>query len=136
MAPRPIDVTESELSVLDVLWDRGPSTIRQLTEAIYRRGTTAEYATVQKLLERLEAKGCVARDRTGFAHVFAASVSRNELIGTALEKVAGRLCQGSLTPLLMHLIESTRLTPDERAALRRLVDEAELRPRAGRKPPR
>ena len=135
MPPRPIEVTESELSVLDVLWDRGSSTIRQITDAVYRRGTTSEYATVQKLLERLEGKGCVSRDRRAFAHVFAPSISRDELIGTALEKLANRLCHGSLTPLLLHLVESTRLTPDERTALRKLVDETKPRTRTRSKRP-
>ena len=58
------DITESELGVLRVLWDRGAATIRQLTDVLYPRGEAAQYATVQKLLDRMEAKGYVRRDRT------------------------------------------------------------------------
>src|SRR5262249_10192887 len=57
MARTPPDVTDAELAVLQVLWDRGPATIRELTPLLYPDVTDASYATVQKLLERLEAKG-------------------------------------------------------------------------------
>jgi BlaI family transcriptional regulator, penicillinase repressor len=124
MTPDPINVTDAELSVLEVLWDKGPSTINELTEAIYPKKTTSRYATVQKLLERLEAKSCVSRDRAGFAHRFSASIERQELIGQRLQDVAEKLCDGSLTPLLLHLVESTRLSPQDRKRLRKLIDEA------------
>src|SRR3954447_26448818 len=100
MARTPQDVTEMELAILQELWDRGPATIRRLTEALYPGGGTSHYATVQKLLERLEDKGWVGRDRDGAAHVFAAAVGRDELIGRRLQAVAEQLCGGSLTPLL------------------------------------
>src|SRR5207245_772631 len=64
------DVSDKELAVLQVLWDRGPSTIGQVTDALYPEGTDANYASVQVFLNRLEVKGHVRRDRTGHAHVF------------------------------------------------------------------
>lgn len=116
------DVTEAELSVLQELWDRPGSTIRQLTEAIYPGGGASRYATVQKLLERLEEKGCVARDRGGPVQTFAATVDREELIGLRLRAVADTLCGGSLTPLLTHLVQHTGpLDDSERRALRDLI---------------
>src|SRR5438445_6703910 len=114
MARTPQDVTETELAILQVLWDQGPATIRQLTDELYPKGGTAHYATVQKLLERLEAKECVRRERRATAHVFAAEVGRNELIGRRLEEVAAKLCGGSLTPLLTHLVRTKKLSPHER----------------------
>jgi predicted transcriptional regulator len=123
MARTPQDVTETELAILQVLWDRGPATIRQLTEALYPGGGTSHYATVQKLLERLEDKGCVGRDRHGSAHVFAAAVGRDELIGRRLQAVAEQLCGGSLTPLLTHLVKAKKLSARERQALRSLIEE-------------
>ena len=124
MTPDPINVTDAELSVLEVLWDRGQTTIGEITEAIYRKKTTSRYATVQKLLERLEAKGCVKRDRSGFAHHFSAAIERQHLIGQRLQEVAEKLCDGSLTPLLVHLVESTRLSAEDRKRLRKLIDDA------------
>jgi predicted transcriptional regulator len=122
MARTPRDVTDAELGVLQVLWDEGAATIRQLTDRLYPGGATAQYATVQKLLERLEAKGCVRRSRTAGAHVFAAALARDELIGRRLQDVAEKLCGGSLTPLLTHLVRARRLSARERRELRDLID--------------
>ena len=119
----PQDLPDAELAVLQTLWERGPSTIRQLADALYPAGTDAHYATVQKLLERLESKGCVSRDRSSWAHVFTATLDRNELIGRRLQAVAEKLCGGSLTPLLTNLVRSKRLTSKERREIRKLMDE-------------
>ena len=117
------DVTEAELAVLQALWDRGPATIRQLSEAIYNDGGASRYATVQKLLERLEAKDCVRRQRGSGVQRFEAAIDRDELIGRRLRAVAETLCEGSLTPLLTHLVRAERLTNQERQALRDLVEQ-------------
>ena len=123
MSQRNADVTEAELALLQALWDAGPATIRQLVERVYQQGGTSVYATVQKLLDRLEAKGCVARDRGGPVHVFRASIDRDELIGRRLRAVADSLCGGSLSPLLTHLVESRGLSEQERRELRALVEK-------------
>jgi predicted transcriptional regulator len=125
MARTPRDVTDAELGVLQALWDEGPATIRRLTEALYPGGTTAQYATVQKLLERLEAKEYVRRERTAGAHVFAATLDRDELIGRRLQDVAEKLCGGSLTPLLTHLVRTRRLSARERRELHDLIDQTD-----------
>ena len=62
-----LDVTDAELAVLQVLWDEDATTIRQITDRVYRNGGASAYATVQKLLERLEDKQCVQRDRSAMA---------------------------------------------------------------------
>src|SRR5690606_6398141 len=124
MAPKPKrDVTDAELAVLRDLWDHGPAPIRELTDRLYPGGGTSAYATVQKLLERLEGKGCVARDRAQVPHVFAATMDRHALIAQRLEALADDLCEGSLAPLLTNLVGRRELTDSERAALRALVEE-------------
>jgi BlaI family transcriptional regulator, penicillinase repressor len=120
------DITDSELAVLRILWDRGTATIRQLTDVLYPQGEAAQYATVQKLLDRMEAKGYVRRDRTMFVHVFRSVFDRDELIGRRLRSLAEMLCDGSLTPLLTHLARARDLTDADRLALRAIVDEPEL----------
>jgi len=117
-------VTDHELAVIEVLWSRGQATIREIAEAVYGSSATTAYATVQKLLERLEKKRCVERDRTSFAHVFRPTVQRTDVIRQELESLADKLCGGSLTPLLMHLVETTKLSPSDRKMLRRLIDES------------
>jgi len=135
MARTPQDVTDTELAILQLLWDQGPATIRQLTDVLYPSGGTAHYATVQKLLERLEAKECVTRERRAAAHTFAAALDREELIGRRLESMAEKLCGGSLTPLLTHLVRTQRLSSQERQNLRTLIDELDqtTKPRTGRR---
>lgn len=121
------DVTEAELAVLQVLWDRGEATIRAITDVIYPDGGASRYATVQKLLDRLEAKGCVERDRSNSVHVFAPAIEKDVLIGRRLQAVAQTLCGGSLTPLLTHLVTAEALSIDERKALRELIDGLDRR---------
>lgn len=123
MARKMRDVTNAELAILEVLWDRGEATIRQLTDVRYPTGTLSDYATVKKLLGRLEAKGYVGRDRRSAAHVFAARVDRDQLVGLRLQALAENLCGGSRVPLLMHLLQTTRLTREERRELDSLLDE-------------
>jgi predicted transcriptional regulator len=124
MARSTRDVTDAELAVLQSLWDRGMATIRQLTDAIYPDGGAAHYGTVQKLLDRLEAKGHVERRRQDNVNVYAPTTDRDDLIGRRLQSVAEQLCGGSLTPLLTHLVKHQRLTAKEREELRNLIETA------------
>ena len=119
------NVTDTELGVLKQLWSRGPSTIRQLTDRLYPDGGTAHYATVQKLLERLEAKSYVRRRLDGRVNVYRAVVDRQGLIADRLRETADRLCEGSLTPLLTQLVGSAGLSRAEVAQLRELVEQLE-----------
>lgn len=115
-------LTDAEFAVLEPLWECGPQTIRQLTSRLYPGQSTSDYATVQKLLERLEAKRCVKRDRSAAAHVFRAVVVREDLIDDQLRQIADRLCDGSLVPVLNQLVRRTRLSREERAELQKLLD--------------
>jgi predicted transcriptional regulator len=117
------DVTDAELAVLQVLWDRGESTIRQLADVLYPGGADTGYATVQKLLERLEDKEHVARDRSGHAHLFRAVTDRDTLVGHRLRAMAEKLCGGLMGPLLTHLVRAETLSKQERQQLRTLIDE-------------
>ncbi len=126
MARTPRDVTEAELDVLRVLWADGPSSVRHLAGAV-----NAQAATVTKLLERLEDKGFVERDRTGPVQQFRATSDRDDLIGRRLRGIAEELCEGSMTPLLSHLVQ-TGLTPADRKALRDLIDQLDSTPRRQR----
>jgi predicted transcriptional regulator len=117
------DVPDAELAVLQVLWDQGPCTIRQLTDLLYPRGSDVYYATVQKLLDRLEDKGHVRRDKSQHAHRFEAATGRDELIGRRLRTVAEKLTGGMMAPLLTHLVRAEALSKEERRELRELIDE-------------
>jgi len=123
MARTPQDVTDAELSVLQALWELRTATVRELTERLYSEGTSALNATVQKLLERLEAKKCVKRNRKTWPHRFSATVNRDVLIARQLQTTADKLCQGDIHPLLTSLVQARGLTAEHRKSLRGLLDE-------------
>jgi predicted transcriptional regulator len=114
-------VTDAELAVLRQLWENGPCTIRELTDRLYPGGATAHYATVQKLLERLEGKRCVKRRGRGRANEYRATVQLVDLIDQTLRGTAARFCGGSMAPLLTHLVNETQLDADQIEELKRLV---------------
>jgi predicted transcriptional regulator len=128
MARTPQDVTEAEMAVLQVLWDGGPATRRQITDVLYPGGAPAHFTTVQKLLERLEGKGFVRKHKAEAGLTFTATLGRDELIGRRLRHMAEQLCGGSLTPLMMNLVKSRPLTEREVAELRALLDQHARRP--------
>lgn len=124
MPNAPPAVTEAELAVLELLWSEAPRTARQLTERLYPPGTPSDVATVQKLIQRLEAKGLVERDRSQRVHAFHATVTREAYAGSRLADLAEKLSDGSLAPLLLHLVSTKRLNAAELAELRKVLDEA------------
>jgi BlaI family penicillinase repressor len=126
-------ITDAEWSVLQLLWKRGPATVRSLTDVLYPDGGASEYATVHKLLERLEAKRYVSRDRGGGTFVFAPVHGRDEVVGQQLEVLIEKLCGGSLQPLLSNLVRSRRLTAEELRDLLALVEEPPGKPKKKRR---
>lgn len=105
------------------MWDEGEATTRHLTETLYQESSGSNLATVQKLLKRLESKGCVARGSDSWPHTFSAAIAREDLIGRRLQTTADELCDGALSPLLTHLVKSRSLNRKDRSALRDLLDE-------------
>ena len=116
------NVTDAELELLKILWDEGSATAKSLRVTLYPSNTASDRATVQKLLERLEAKQLIDRDRSEFVHVFTPLVSRDELVGRQIEALADRLTEGSFVPLISQLINK-RLSADERGALRKVLNQ-------------
>lgn len=123
MTRTPRDVTAAELAVLQVLWDRGTVTTRQITEIVYPDDIETQYSTVKRLLARLEDKGYVRRDRSKAVHIFEAAVGRDDLVGHRLEAVVESLCDGSISPLLTHLSKAQALSKGQQDMLRQLIQE-------------
>jgi predicted transcriptional regulator len=123
MARPPQDVTDTELALLNLLWEQGAATVRELAERLYQKSSSSQNATVQKLLERLEDKGCVRRNADVWPYTFQAAIERDELIGRRLQQTADKLCEGSFAPLLTHLVKAGRLSAEDRQSLRSLLEE-------------
>ena len=127
MTARKPDISETELETLKVLWEQGPGTVREVHAALKKAGRQWAYTTVQTLLNRLEAKGYLRCDRTGFAHVFHPTMSRDGLVRQRLRDLADELCEGASTPLVLALVGGQRFTPEDIEQFRSLLDELEKR---------
>lgn len=122
MNQRQYELGNAELEVLKVLWDAGPSTVRDVLNHLHERGRQIAYTTVQTLLTRLEQKGCVRSDKSDLAHVFRARVTRNRVTRSRLKTLVNQLYDGAAGPLVLHLVRHERLTPDELEELHRLIE--------------
>src|SRR5436190_1068394 len=123
MSPKPqAGLSETELEVLKVLWDRGPSTAREMGDVLRGQGRRWAYTTVLTLLQRLEAKGYIDSDKSKMAHVFRPVVSRDKLLRQRLKRLASDLCEGMATPLLHALVEGQRFSTEELEQFRDLID--------------
>jgi len=127
------EITDTELSLLNELWQRPSATVQELTEVLYGNTAPALLATVRKLLDRLEAEECVTRDRTKWPHSYRAILKREDLAGKRLQEAADELFEGDLAPLLTHLVRSQKLTPEDRENLRKLLDELDEKGPGNRK---
>lgn len=123
MVKPPQDVTAAELAILEKLWERGTASVKDLSQWLYGASTPSDIATVQKLLTRLEAKGCVSRDRECWPHLFRALIAREELISQRLQATADELSDGTLTSLITHLVQSKKFTAKQRQRLRDMLDQ-------------
>src|SRR5260370_7260241 len=102
MARTSPNVTEAEWAVLERLWDQGPGSIRQLTDVLYPKSGASEYATVHKLLERLEAKKFVQRKRVEGLYLFEPTASPDDLVVRQPEALVYQIYADPLHPLLLH----------------------------------
>ena len=120
--------TASELEILRVLWARGPSTVREVYEAL-REQKSLGYTTVLKLLQIMTAKGTVRRNEEQRAHVYEACQPAEETKRQLVGDVLHRVFEGSASELMIHALESRRTSQKELDELRRLLDEYEGRTR-------
>jgi predicted transcriptional regulator len=116
-------LANAELAIMDLLWDEGSLTARAIRERLYRDSGKAQHGTVQRLLQRLEDKDYVERDRSLPVHLFSPKVERQAYAGAQLETLAEKLTGGSIAPLVTHLVEQQKLSADDLERLRALLGE-------------
>ena len=116
--------TDAELQVLRVLWSRGPSTVRQVHEALHADGG-AGYTTSLKLMQNLHAKGLVGRDESERQHIYRATEAESTTVQGVVRQLIDRSFEGSAASLAMHALGAKRTTPEELARVRALIDELE-----------
>lgn len=119
--PRP---TDSELSILRVLWERGPSTVRDVHEELNRIAPTG-YTTILKLLQIMNEKGLVVRDEAQRAHVYESRYGEQKTQRQLLSDLADRAFGGSAANLVMQALSGKKATNEELLAIRELLDTLE-----------
>ena len=119
--PRP---TDAELAILRVLWQRGPSTVRDVHEELNRDGATG-YTTILKLLQIMTEKGHVVRDEAQRAHIYEARYSEQKTQRQLLSDLADRAFGGSAAKLVMQALSGRKATAEELDVIREFLERSE-----------
>lgn len=112
--------TDAELAILQVLWDRGPSTVRQVFEALADARETG-YTTTLKLMQIMAEKGLVTRDETARTHIYAAKVSRDKTQKRLVADLLDRAFGGSAAALVMQALSTHPTSPEELREIGQLI---------------
>ncbi len=115
-------LANAELAVMKLLWKNSPITAREIREKLYPDNNKAQHGTVQRLLQRLEDKGYIIRDRSINIHFFSAKIDKQTYAGEQLESLTSKLTGGSVAPLITHLLDKNKLSRDELTELRKILD--------------
>ena len=118
--PRP---TDAELEILRVLWERGPSTVRQVHESLAAARDTG-YTTTLKLMQIMADKGLVTRDESSRTHIYEARASQESTQGQLVSDLVQRAFGGSAAELVLRALSTHETSDDELREIRRLIDEA------------
>jgi BlaI family penicillinase repressor len=119
--PKP---TDAELAILRVLWQRGPSTVRQVHDALNATKKTG-YTTVLKFLQIMHEKGLVSRDEAPYAHVYQASLPREEAQRTLVADLLNRAFEGSMSGLVLQALSSKKASKEELSQIRKILRDHE-----------
>ncbi|MGA3042630.1 MAG: BlaI/MecI/CopY family transcriptional regulator [Bryobacteraceae bacterium] len=115
-------LTEQELEIMKVVWERQTATVRDVYESLRERRKVA-YTTVMTMMKILEQKGYLNRKQVDRAYVYKPAQPKSRVIRAMVADFVNRVFNGSAEPLLVHLIEDRHLTADELEEIRRLIGE-------------
>ena len=119
LRPRP---TDSELAILTILWERGPSTVRQVHEALADERDTG-YTTTLKLMQIMADKGLVSRNETARTHIYTAMASEEQTQRQLVKDLVDRAFGGSAAALVLQALNAEGATPAELREIRKLIDD-------------
>ena len=116
--------TESELEILNILWANGPSTVRDVHEAL-EKSKSAGYTTTLKLMQIMYDKQLLKRDSSSKSHVYTANVSQEKTQGQLLKKMIDNVFNGSASQLVMQALGNHKTNKDEIEEIRKYLAEIE-----------
>lgn len=124
-------LTELQLALMQVLWERGEATVLELHDELRRERPIAQ-STIATLLSRMEKRELVGHRQEGRQYFYRALVSENQVRHSVVSEfsgLVGRLFEGDVAAMVSHLIDEQEVQPDDLARLRAMIErrEAELR---------
>ena len=120
--PRHENPTPAELQVLEVIWERGPSPVRDVMNALHKRRPRA-YTTVMSLMDIMHGKGYLKRRQQGQAYLYQAKVTEKATRSKMLKDVLNRVFEGSANLLVVHLLEQAKPSEEELEEIHKTVSE-------------
>src|SRR5579871_3618399 len=120
MRPPSRTLTDQELEIMKIVWERPAVTVRDVYEALLEHRKVA-YTTVMTMMGILEQKGYLKRKQVDRAFVYRPAQPKKRVVGAMVRDFVDRVFNGSAEPLLVHLIEDRGLTPEEIAEIQRLI---------------
>src|ERR1700759_2795949 len=113
--------TKSELEILQVLWEHGPSTVRFVNDKLNEQKREVNYMSTQKLMLIMLDKGFVTKDASQMTHVYKAAADEGKTKGVLLDRVVDNLFNGSSSSLMMQLMGNKKMYPEEREEFKELI---------------
>lgn len=121
--PKSSTMTDGELRLMHVLWEKGPATVGEVVESL-QTGPKPAYNTVLTLLRIMEKKGYVSHRKDGRAFIFMPAVDRADASRSALHTLVNRFFDGSTQLLMLNLLEDPQLSPEALKQLKERIEEA------------
>jgi BlaI family penicillinase repressor len=117
----PLEPTRSELEILQVLWQHGPNTVRFVNDSLNEQKREVNYASTLKLMQIMAEKGLLKRDESQAKHIYSPASEEYKTKGFLLDKFVDTLFNGSVSSLMMHLLDNKNASQKELDAIRELL---------------
>jgi BlaI family penicillinase repressor len=120
--------TKSELEILQVLWEFGPSTVRFVNDKLNEEKREVNYMSTQKLMLIMLEKGFLTKDESQMKHVYSAAVEEGKTKGLMLDRVVDTLFNGSASSLMMQLLGNKKMSAKEMEEFKELIKKIDQKP--------
>lgn len=115
--------TKSELEILQVLWENGPSTVRFVNDYLNEQKRAVQYTSTLKLMQIMTEKEMLVRDASSMKHIYSAAIEENQTKAVLLDKFIDTMFNGSSTSLMMQLLGNKKTSREELDAIRAMLEQ-------------
>jgi len=127
-----LKTTDSELEILEILWETGTATVRQVNEELERKGRNVGYTTTLKMMQIMTEKGLLDRDMDGRTHVYRPLIQAGAARNAIIDRIANAAFGGSAMKMVLQALGNHKATPEELKEIRALIDTLEKEQKKGR----